>query len=452
MKKIVLSLASVLAATAFAPEASAVPSFARQTGMACTACHAQHFPILNSFGRAFKAGGYTMMGAQGKVEGEHLSIPNTLNASMILKLRYQDDNTAGTNAANNLAANNVGDGQWQMMDEFALFFGGRIADNVGFLLEGNLISGGSLAAGFKMPFVFDVGGAKLSVVPFTTDALGVQYGYEQSSGGVMRANRWAEHRRETSAIQYNADRGNGGGATGFAFVAANDMGYISYSKWNPSFMMGASGAAPQDMDSSYVRLAVTPTIGNWAIVAGVGKMSGTSTAGATLAVDANLTAAATVAADGVRIQTDQTFFDFQAQGEVGGRELGVYVQHANAPDTVNGNVYNGTVLVAAAAGTTGSSDRKAWTIGADYSVLPHVLTIGAAYRNAKTGQNITAADVALGRGVNNNAVTLTAVYDLYQNVAFHVNHSQYSGNNTITRSTGAVQQKNLTTFMLEAGW
>src|SRR3990167_6308378 len=95
MKKIVLSLASVLAATAFAPEAMAIPAFARQTGMACNACHAQHFPILNSFGRAFKASGYTMMGAQGKVEGEHLSLPDTLNMSMIVKLRYQDNNQAG---------------------------------------------------------------------------------------------------------------------------------------------------------------------------------------------------------------------------------------------------------------------------------------------------------------------------------------------------------------------
>ena len=87
MKKIVLSLAGVLAATAFAPEAAAVPSFARQTGMACSACHFQHFPILNGFGQAFKASGYTMMGAQGKIEGEHLSIPDTLNASTFSEFR-----------------------------------------------------------------------------------------------------------------------------------------------------------------------------------------------------------------------------------------------------------------------------------------------------------------------------------------------------------------------------
>ena len=420
MKKIVLSLAGVLAATAFAPEAAAVPAFARQTGMACTACHAQHFPILNSFGRAFKASGYTMMGAQGKVEGDHLSLPDTLNASIVMKLRYQDDNTAGPVGASDAVAQNAGGGQLQFFDEFALLFGGRVADNVGFLLEAQMISTAPLAAGFKMPFVFDVGGAKLSVIPFTTDALGVQYGYEQSSGGVFRANRWAEHRREVSAVQYLADRLGGGAATGVAFAASNDMGFINLTKWDASFMPGpGTGSGPGgDLDSNYVRIAATPTVGDWAMVVGLGKMSGSSFS--------NITAA--------KLDTDQTFFDFQAQGEVAGKELGVYFQHAKAPRTLAGNAYSG------AAGGVGNPDKKATTIGADYTVIPHALSIGAAYRNADSGAAAT---------VNgDDAWTVTAVYDLYQNVAFHLNYSSYSG--SAHNAVGAV--KNLTTLMLEAAW
>src|SRR2546426_6909157 len=42
-----------------APRVYAVPSFARQTGMACDACHAGgFFPELNDFGRMFKMNGY----------------------------------------------------------------------------------------------------------------------------------------------------------------------------------------------------------------------------------------------------------------------------------------------------------------------------------------------------------------------------------------------------------
>src|SRR5947209_6729785 len=37
----------------------AVPSFARQTGLSCTACHTE-FPILTEYGRNFKLSGYTM--------------------------------------------------------------------------------------------------------------------------------------------------------------------------------------------------------------------------------------------------------------------------------------------------------------------------------------------------------------------------------------------------------
>ncbi len=41
------------------PEAQAVPSFARQTGMPCDACHSGGFyPELNNFGRMFKMNGY----------------------------------------------------------------------------------------------------------------------------------------------------------------------------------------------------------------------------------------------------------------------------------------------------------------------------------------------------------------------------------------------------------
>jgi len=39
--------------------ALAVPSYARQTGLACEACHTV-FPQLTPFGRTFKASGYTL--------------------------------------------------------------------------------------------------------------------------------------------------------------------------------------------------------------------------------------------------------------------------------------------------------------------------------------------------------------------------------------------------------
>ena len=414
MKKIVLSLAGALAATAFAPEAAAIPAFARQTGMACNACHAQHFPVLNSFGRAFKASGYTMMGAQGKVEGEHLSLPDTLNMSMIVKLRYQDDNRAGV-ANTKTAAQTVGGGQWQFFDEFALLIGGRIAENIGVFFEGQMLDGAAPLVGIaRMPFAFDMGGAKLSVVPFIADGGSAMVGYELGSGGVLRANRWSEHRDHTSAVQYNR---NVEAATGFAFAAQNDMGYVSYTKWAANF--GPDGASA--LDSNYVRIAATPTVGDWAMQIGLGKMSGSSFQNRTT----------TLGATGREVVTDETFFDFQAQGEVGGKELAVYAQHAKAPFDPLGrtSAYNSKNV----------TDRKATTIGVDYSVIPHALSIGAAYRNADNGAAATAN--------GDNAWTVQAIYDLYQNVALHAVYSKMNGS-----AHTATTQNNLTTLMLEMAW
>lgn len=422
MKKIVLSIAGVLAATAFAPEASAIPAFARQTGMACNACHQQHYPVLNGFGAAFKAAGYTMMGAQEKVEGEHLSIPASLNAAILLKARYQKTN--GVDAPGTISGTTTNSGQWQIPDEMSLFFGGRIAENIGFMMENNIAYGGptnamgvltpgdlglgGIVAGFKMPIVFDLGSAKILAIPFLTDALGVAYGYDESSTGMVRGIRWMEHRSEISAMQYI---GNGAGAaTGVAVVAKADMGYINVTKFAPDFAAAAGATSPQ-FKSTFVRIAATPTMGDWAMHIGAAFNSGSSYIGAAWGGVTTL------------VETRATSFDFQAQGQVGGKDLSVYATHATAP----------------VAGVTPSVYRagaKAWTIGADYSVIPHTLHLGAAYRNATTAA-----------GLADDATSVAAIYDLTQNVALHVNYSAYSGG-----ARAAAAGNSLTTFMLEAAW
>ena len=432
MKKIVLSLAGALAATAFAPEAAAIPAFARQTGMACTACHAQHFPVLNSFGRAFKAGGYTMMGAQGKIEGDHMSIPDTLNMSMIVKLRYQDDDTNGDGLPTEASAQTIGEGQFQFFDEFALLVGGRIAENVGVFFEGQMLETGPLMGILRMPFVWDMGGAKLSVVPFAADGGSAMVGYELSSGGVLRANRWAESRDAISAVQYNRNKEV---ATGFAFVAQNDMGYINFTKWAPfnSFKDGG-GKNSSALTSNYIRVAATPTVADWAMHIGVGRMSGSGY---------GLKAGTATFGE---IVTDQTFFDFQAQGEVGGKELGVYFQHSKTPALSAAEIASGAISAYNKNGAVaGRPDRKATTIGVDYSIIPHVLSIGAAYRKADNG---LADSAVAGAGNGDDAWTLTAVYDLYQNVALHANYVDMSG----SAHGGANTQDKLTTLMLEMSW
>jgi len=417
MKKVALSLASVLAAATFAQEASAVPAFARQTGMACNACHAQHFPILNGFGRAFKAAGFTMMGAQEKVEGEHMSLPATLNFGILLKARYQKTDGANKDATDTngakVSGSSTSSGQWQIPDEYSMFWGGRVADTgmlkIGSMTEFDAAGGGTL--GLRVPVVVDLDTVKLSVIPYATDALGPFYGYSESSSGVTRGIRWAEHRKEISAHQYT---GMGAGvASGIAFVAHHEMGYINVSRWSENLFYTA-GTNGTNMGMNAVTIAVTPTVADWAIVAGVQSLSGEAQVYSNaqdITTDATYQAAADVYTN---TKKSATGFDVQAHGAIAGMETGLYF--------TNAALGNG-------------SKMKATTIGADVTVIPHTLSLGAAYRAGTSAANLS-----------DNAVTLTAVYDLVQNVALHANYSTYSGD----ANTG--KAKSLFTGMLEAAW
>ncbi|MGC2047206.1 MAG: hypothetical protein WA635_01150 [Gallionella sp.] len=439
MKKTFLFLSGLLAIIATIPEASAVPSFSRQASMSCKACHSQHVPILNGFGQAFKASGYPMMGTQAKVEGEDLSIPVTLNASMMLKGTYQKSNGAVTDV---IPGDSTNTGQWLIPEEFNLFFGGRIAETIGYYFEGHVNSSRLLAA-FKLPAAVYIADAKFSVIPFMTDEQGASYGFEQSSTGAVRNVRWAEHRMETSAQQYI---GTDTPATGVAIVAQNDTGYINLSRWAPAFM-AVKGAA-QTLRSSYLRVAATPTLsninGDWTFNIGAQIWHGSNYAYDSIVGNAL-----------VPVDTRATALDFQAHGQVRGRELGVYATWAKSPA---GTASQPNILNAARPGFASDvppeptlfrlNERKAWTIGAEYSVIPNTLHLGAAYRSAYSGGGTGAAAI-VGDNPTDNATTLTVVYNIAQNIEFHLDHSYYSGS---LYNSPQPMGNQLTTFMLEASW
>ena len=80
-----------------APRAGAVPSFARQTGMACEACHTV-YPELTHFGRMFKANGYILSNVKqvrdvtGKKE-ELLSLAQMVPLSIMAQISYSQMKT-----------------------------------------------------------------------------------------------------------------------------------------------------------------------------------------------------------------------------------------------------------------------------------------------------------------------------------------------------------------------
>ena len=433
MKKIVLSIAGVMAIAAFAPEASALPVFARQTGMACSACHFQHFPLLNGFGRSFKAGGFTMMGAQAKVEGDNLSIPAELNMAVLTSLGYVKTNqTADTTGV----TKNYGNGVWGVpgagagggANEASLFFGGHVSDFAGFLSELGLGGAAAALGSAKLPILFPVGDSRVGVVPFATDAQGASYTMETLNTGAnavhMQSNTVGPNNEFAGALSAQQYMNTAGAATGMGFVATNDMGFINITKYQQT---GIAGGALASLGSTYARIAGTFDMAGWDSAVGIQSWSGaslTATAGATIGgatpTTINPAGVPTMA------QTKATAIDGQMQGDIGGLPVGFYASYARAPAAPVGlvNTYN------MAYGTAGTLTRSSFNLNAEVGVIPGIATIGAGVRQAKSG----IADVA-GNNLTDNALMLTATYKLQQNMMARLSYVSQTGgfwNNTTT--------------------
>lgn len=408
MKKIVLSIAAVMAAAAFAPEASAVPVFARQTGMACSACHFQHFPLLNGFGRAFKASGFTMMGTQGKVEGEHLSIPNTLNMAVLA--------TAGVEKASNASSNTFVPGTG---GELQLFFGGKVTEFAGFLSEFATAPAGAAAA-------------KLTIMPEITD--GVRAGFTVYSSGqgaayVMeylntgatsihrlmgKAGPQRQHINATSARQYVAPEAGGTGLS--VNVAASNYMFAVAKETNvgPGVARGTQGVG---LPYQYVRAVGLFDLAGWDAGVGIQSFSGTG-------VNAPVNA-------GVLTSQKATIIDGQLQGEMAGMPVGIYASYGSAPASTGiVNTYN-----------AGLNDKTSLNVAAEFGVLPGKATLQVAMRSGKSGGGLA------GQSLTDNAVMVGATYELAQNMSLSLHSTAQSGSawSTLVAPVG----QNATTLLLE---
>src|SRR6202790_4883364 len=118
---------------ALASPAPAVPSFARQTGMACAACHTV-VPELTPFGREFKLNGYVLDNIK-QIKGitvenrETLALNSLPPISMMLQISYTHTGAAlpDGGAPGALAK----DGDVLFPQQASFFYAGKIADGLG---------------------------------------------------------------------------------------------------------------------------------------------------------------------------------------------------------------------------------------------------------------------------------------------------------------------------------
>ncbi|HWI29741.1 MAG TPA: hypothetical protein VN668_22385 [Stellaceae bacterium] len=122
-----------------AAPASATPGFARQTGLACEACHTV-FPELTPFGRLFKFNGYVFSNV-GQLQDINVKKESTLALPQVapIAVQLQASNTTlghsipdtGTPAVTDLSQKN----QAQFPQALSIFYTGKISDNLGAFLQ-----------------------------------------------------------------------------------------------------------------------------------------------------------------------------------------------------------------------------------------------------------------------------------------------------------------------------
>ncbi|MBI5919802.1 MAG: hypothetical protein HY849_10595 [Nitrosomonadales bacterium] len=433
MKKVALSLVGVLAAAAFAPEASAVPVFARQTGMACSACHFQHFPLLNGFGRSFKASGFTMIGAQGKVEGEHLDIPDRLNLG-VFTTTYWATQSRGSVAGVAGPSQN----QWGVPStggELSLFLGGRASDFAGYLAEAGLGGGGAANTGGivgagKLALLFPVADARVGLVIHSSNGQGAAYSFELLNTGAANTHKLmgnsgmaGQHVKATSASQYF---GTNTAATGISLVANNDMGFINIGKYEMAGNQAVGGAG--QLPLTYARGAVIMDLAGFDAGFGIQYFGGKST----------VTGGSNVFFAGVANAPRATIVDGQLQGEMAGMPVGFYASYGTAPagSATATNIFN----KGGALGAAGTTSSTSFNVAAEVGVIPHVATVQVAARMAKTGAGVNDKD---------NAIMVAGTYELAQNIGLSLTYTTQSGSAWNTVAGTEPVGKTATTLLLE---
>ncbi len=114
------------------PEAQAVPSFGRQTGMSCTVCHTV-FPELTPFGRNFKLTGYTMSKHSKKPYEWPPPVAGMFQASFT-----HNNKSLPPNVIQGLdpQGSSKGNDNVNFPQAISLFYGGRIVPHVGGFIQG----------------------------------------------------------------------------------------------------------------------------------------------------------------------------------------------------------------------------------------------------------------------------------------------------------------------------
>lgn len=425
------TLIAPLAIALWTSPAQAIPAFARQLGVDCNTCHYQRFPVLNAFGRAFKESGFTMIGAEDKLESPTglLSLPANLNAAIELYTTYIKTNgPTGTAANETNTTKTTNSGDWEIPASSSVFFGGRVGEHIGFEAELNIYPTPAGLLNVKLPFVYDVGPVKAGAVLFGTSVYGPSFGLEVMNTGANAVHLFNQQNLPLLSAQQYLNTGTP--ARGLDLIASNENFFAVAGVWGAD----DNNAPPTNtgnLNSSYFRIAGFPRlIPNTDLGIGAQLWSGRSNSTGNVPGTVMNSPAAfilnpvatspTQQPQAGQFDTKAWAVDAQLMGNLYDLPFIVIASYANAPSSglpsgvpegFQGNLYN-----------PGTASRYAFNIGMEQTIIPYRVTGQLAARWAHSG-------FALGNTSNatDNAWMLAATYAFTLNVRAELSYSKYYG-------------------------
>ena len=253
-----MSLVVLMGAFALGSQAWAVPSFSRQTGFACDACHTS-YPGLTALGREFKLNGYQMgsikkVTAQATQSSPGMGINQIPNLSVILQVGEEGMSKAAPDTQNPSA---------NFPKELGLYYAGRIAPHLGTFLQVTYDSGGDF--GMDMSDIRYARHAQL----FGEDAV---WGLDLNNGPTFEDVWNSTPGYGWPYVENDAPIGADGPFIASDTVQTNVIGYGAYQYWDNLiyayvgvYQSAAQGNTPASSGGGaiagaapYYRVAVTP--------------------------------------------------------------------------------------------------------------------------------------------------------------------------------------------------
>lgn len=248
-----------------------LPSFARQTGLSCNVCHTV-FPELNSFGRAFKLGGYTDNNTEqlqdgDDKEGYRLQIAKVPPIAAMIQIA---DTFTQTPPPGSVSNGSDGKGQLEFPSQFSLFYAGALSPKLGAFVQVTYdsASGGfgfdntdiRFADKFKLGDTDLIAGLSLNNNPTVQDPFNnlPAWGFPYSGGNTATT--------PSTSTLIESLGGEVGGLGGYLF-----LGQILYAEISAYRTAPQGGPASADIQgyAPYYRIALTKDFDSSSIEGGI---------------------------------------------------------------------------------------------------------------------------------------------------------------------------------------